>query len=104
VHQAYIQQKEDGAEARQRLADAVQSTRLNGGVMFKCRETRCYDELLQIRRGIEQKKQDAKEAKMQKKIVKETEKDRRKRAGDADAVRKHIITFNKRQDKIRSAR
>ena len=39
VHQAYLQQKEDGAGARQRLADAVQSTRLTGGVMFKCRET-----------------------------------------------------------------
>jgi hypothetical protein len=56
VHQAYIQRKEDGAEARQRLADAVQSTRSTGGVMLKSRETGCNNEILRIRRGIGQKK------------------------------------------------
>ena len=65
--------------------------------MFKCRETRCDDELLRKRRGIEQKKQDIEQAKAQKKIAKETEKDRKKRAVDADAVHKHIIKFDKRQ-------
>ena len=41
AHQAYTQQKDDGAEARgQRLTNAVQSTRLTNGVTFKCRETR----------------------------------------------------------------
>ena len=46
-----------------------------------------------------EKKQDIEEAKAQKKIAKETEKDREKRAGDADAVRKHIVKFDKRQAK-----
>ena len=36
---------------------------------------------------------------MQKKIMKETEKNRKKRTGNANAVRKHIVKFDKRQDK-----
>ena len=32
-------------------------------------------------------------------IIKETEKNRSKRMGNADTVRKHLIKFNKRQDK-----
>ena len=67
--------------------------------MFKCQETRCDDELLRIGRGIQQKKKDIEEAKAQKKIVKKTENDRKKRAGDTDTVRKHIIKFDKRRAK-----
>ena len=65
---------------------------------LQMRQIKIDDKLLQIRRGIGQKKkQDIEEAKAQKKITKETEKDREKRAGDADAVRKHIVKFDKRQ-------
>ena len=39
---------------------------------------------------------------MHKKIAKETEKDRSKRAGNTDAVHKHIVKFNKRQDKYKA--
>ena len=35
---------------------------------------------------------------MQKKITKETENDRKKRVGHTDAVRKHVVKFNTRQD------
>ena len=55
VYQAYIQQKEDDVKERQHLANAVQSTRLTSGIMFKCQETQCDDKIPQIWRGIEQK-------------------------------------------------
>lgn len=57
VHQAFLQRKKEGADARQRLEDAVKNTRLTGGLMFKVRHTRCDDEVLAIRRDMEKKKE-----------------------------------------------
>ena len=48
------------------------------------------------------KEQDIKEAKTQKKIAKEKEKDRKKRRGDNDAARKHIVQFDKRHAKYKA--
>ena len=44
--------------------------------------------------GLSRKKHDIEEAKAQKKMVKEKEKDRKKQAGDTNAVRKYIIQFD----------
>ena len=49
-----------------------------------------------------EKKQDIQEAKAQKRIAKEKEKERKKRAGNANTVRKRIIKFDKRQAKYKA--
>ena len=77
IHKAYLKRKREGAEARQRLEEAVRNTRLTGGLMFKVRHVTCDDDVLAIRKDMEDKK----------------------RAEKAVVIMKHEDNFNDKLDK-----
>lgn len=74
-------------------------TCLTGGVVFKCRHTRCTDELVRVCREAEQKKVDAEANETQNKSDKQTQRERRKHADKIDAIRKEVRMFSQRWDK-----
>ena len=78
VHRKYTQRKTKGAKAWHRFSKAVVGTRLTGGVMFRECHTRCNDEVLEVRREIDQRKKDGKTERVRNKATRETEKERYK--------------------------
>ena len=87
-----IKKNEDGTNARQHLAKAIQGTWLTSGVMSKCQGMRCNDKLVQRQRNIGQKNRTRRRPKYGRRLT-----------GGGNAVCKHVISkFNNRQDKYKA--
>jgi hypothetical protein len=51
IHEAYQKRKEERRRVRSRLQEALKSTRLTGGGLFKIRKVVLCDEVLEVRKG-----------------------------------------------------